>query len=299
MMIVISGSSGFIGQNLLKKIPNAKGVSLRDSKWRESFCSSEVIINLVGKAHDHDGKCTQKDYYYANVTLLKEQFNQFIQSASKVFIHVSSIAAVEEYGRDELLTETALCKPVSWYGKSKREAEEWLLSQPLAVDKKLIILRPPMIHGPGDKGNLGLLYKFISKGIPYPLAAFNNRRSFIGIDNFAFFIESIIFKYQRMESGIYNISDNETLSTNEVIEVIEDVLCRNIIKVALPKNFLFFLARIGDMIPLPLNSKKLKKLTSNLIVSNAKIKQSLDIINLKDAAKGGLKKTLGSFRTDM
>src|SRR5690606_37898463 len=103
--------------------------------------------------------------------------------------------------------EDSSCNPISWYGHSKRTAEKWLLEQHLPPGKKLVILRPPMVHGPGDKGNLGLLYKLISKGIPYPLASFDNRRSFISIDNFSFFIEQIITHHEKMDSGIYHIAD--------------------------------------------------------------------------------------------
>src|SRR5690606_38086270 len=127
--------------------------SLRHNNWRDSVYNSSIIINLVGKAHDHIGKATERDYYYANFDLLKEIYNEFLKSSASIFIHISSLAAIEEYESNSYLDEKYPSNPHSFYGKSKREGELWLLSQKLPYGKKIIILRPPMVHGPGDKGN--------------------------------------------------------------------------------------------------------------------------------------------------
>ena len=293
---IILGSSGFIGQNLIKRNPNSEGVSLRDGNWKNQISDAEVIINLVGKAHDHKGTATEQDFRYANVDLAKEIFNEFLKSNAKLLIHISSIAAQEEFESSKPLKEENQCHPFSSYGKTKREAEEWLLQQNLPEKKKLIILRPPMVHGEGDKGNLGLLYKLISKGIPYPLASFDNKRSFISIDNFSYFINQIIENKELLENGIYHISDDEAVSTKEIIEIIKKVENNNTLNLSLPKVLVKFLAKIGDIIPLPLNTKRLKKMTSNLIVSNQKIKTALKIENLPLSAEEGLIKTIKSFK---
>ena len=101
------------------------------------------------------------------------------------FIHISSIAAVEENERTEVLTENSVANPQSHYGKSKSSGRIFTQTKP-SVREKDFILRPTMIHGEGDKGNLTLFYKIISKGIPYPLGAFQNSRTFFSIDNVVF-----------------------------------------------------------------------------------------------------------------
>ena len=293
---IILGSSGFIGQNLIKRNPNSEGVSLRDGNWKNQISDAEVIINLVGKAHDHKGTATEQDFRYANVDLAKEIFNEFLKSNAKLLIHISSIAAQEEFESSKPLKEENQCHPFSSYGKTKREAEEWLLQQNLPEKKKLIILRPPMVHGEGDKGNLGLLYKLISKGIPYPLASFDNKRSFISIDNFSYFINQIIENKELLENGIYHISDDEAVSTKEIIEIIKKVENNNTLNLSLPKVLVKFLAKIGDIIPLPLNTKRLKKMTGDLEVSNQKIKNALGITQLPISAKKGIEITIKSFK---
>lgn len=298
MSIIVLGASGFIGQHLLSSLGGGTiGASLRDRAWRSEVAEADVVINLVGKAHDHKGTADEQDYYFANVELAKQVYSAFVESSARLLLHVSSLAAVEEFESQVPLTEEQACQPLSWYGQSKRAAEEWLKAQEIPLGKKLIIVRPPMVHGPGDKGNLGLLYKLISKGIPYPLSSFNNARAFISIDNFSFFIQQIIDKRDMLVSGIYHISDDETISTKEIIEIIQMVTGKNVTNLALPKFLVKGIAKIGDVIPITLNTKRLKKMTSDLLVSNEKIKQALGIERLPLTAKEGLEKTIRSFST--
>lgn len=298
MKVGIIGYSGFIGNNLMNSLSTMHSItpiSLRKMDWKENLHESDVFINLVGKAHDHKSIAKESDYYYANVYLAKEIFNEFIKSNAYLLIHVSSLAALEEFESDKYLAETDICDPKSWYGKSKRAAENWLLKQKIPEGKKLIIVRPPMVHGPGDKGNLEQLYKLISKGIPYPLASFNNLRSFISIDNFSFFINEIILKSNLLKNGIYHIADDQAVSTKEIIRIIKSENNKNIPNISLPKFFVRCIAKVGDYFPLPLNSIRLKKMTSNLLVSNLYIKSILNIEDLPLSAIEGLKITIKSF----
>lgn len=300
MKIAIFGGSGFVGKNLIKTLHlkfDVHEVSLRSSSWQKTIDKeTDIMINLVGKAHDHKGTATEKDYYFANVELAKQIVEEFKNSDAGLLIHVSSIAALEELGSDKPLEEVDGCHPVSLYGKSKREAEKLLLDNDLPENKKIIIIRPPMIHGPGDKGNLGLLYKMISKGIPYPLASFENDRSFLSIENFCYYVEKIIAKQREIPSGIYHVCDDEAVSTKEIIEIIGAVTNKKTVNLSIPKIIVQKMAKLGDRIPFPLNTKRLKKMTSNLLVSNKKIKMSLGIEQLPVSAKEGLIKTIKSFQ---
>ncbi len=298
MKVLLLGARGFIGKNLsiyLSKDYLIKQISLRDTDWEKQALFGDVIINLVGKAHDHEKKATEADFYHANLELAMKSFQVFKDSSAKLFIHISSLAALEEYESNEPLTEDAICHPSSWYGKSKHAAEEWLLAQEIPKDKRLIILRPPMVHGPGDKGNLKLLFNFVEKGIPYPLIKFNNARSFIGIENFCFFIDQIIKKFDSVPTGIFHISDDEPLSTSDLIKVIKEVTNKKGFNLGVPKSLVIFMAKIGDFIPFPLNSKRLKKMTGTLLVANNKIKEQLEIERLPITAKEGMIKTIESF----
>jgi len=159
--------------------------------------------------------------------------------------------------------------------------------------KTTYILRPCMIHGPGNKGNLNLLYQVVKRGIPYPLGAFENRRSFTSIDNLSFVIEQLIEK--DIPTGIYNMGDDETLSTNELITLMAATMGKPNRIWNWNKAVIQFFARIGTVLHLPLNTERLQKLTENYVVSNAKLKQALGIDKMPVKAEEGFRKTVKSL----
>ncbi|WP_277111882.1 NAD-dependent epimerase/dehydratase family protein [Chryseobacterium taklimakanense] len=298
---LLFGSNGFLGSHLQSKLDGEIiGVNIRHQNWQENIPGdANVFINCIGKAHDHKGTATEKDFYFANYELVKVIFEEFLKSNAQIFIHISSIAAVEENERKELLTEDSVGNPQSHYGKSKKAAEEYLLKQSLPSWKKLFILRPTMIHGEGDKGNLTLLYKIISKGIPYPLGAFDNSRTFVSVDNLVFLINKIFENRDSINSGIYNVADDEPVSTSNLIRIMAQVNQKNPLIVSVPKVVVTFLAKIGDTFKLPFNSKRLSKMTTTLLVSNQKIKTALKLKELPLSAEEGLIKTISSFKTQL
>ena len=133
----------------------------------------------------------------------------------------------------------------------------------------------------------------MNKGIPWPLGSFDNRRTFTSIDNLCFVIEGLI--KQDVESGIYHIGDDESLSTNELIEVMCNAMGRRAHIWHIHRGMMFFCAKVGTILHLPLNEERLRKLTENYMVSNAKIKKELGIEKFPVRAKMGLYKTIKSF----
>ena len=160
-------------------------------------------------------------------------------------------------------------------------------------EKRVYIMRPCMIHGPGNKGNLNLLYGVVSKGIPWPLGAFENRRSFTSIGNLQEVIKGLLTK--DAPSGIYHMGDDEALSTNELIEVICSALGKKAHIWNISRSLMNSFAKIGDVLHLPLNTQRMQKLTENYVVSNAKIKAALGMKEMPVRAKDGLRETIKSF----
>lgn len=153
---------------------------------------------------------------------------------------------------------------------------------------------PCMIHRPGNNGNLNLLYSVVSKGIPWPLGAFENLRTFTSIDNLSFVISGLLDK--DVPSGIYNMGDDEALSTNELIQVICGSLGKKAHIWKLPKGLMNGVARVGGWLHLPLDPERLRKLTENYISSNAKIKKALGVERMPVEAREGLRRTLEAFK---
>jgi len=155
------------------------------------------------------------------------------------------------------------------------------------------VLRPCMIHGPGNKGNFNLLYNFVRKGIPYPLGAFENKRSFTSIENIAFVIKQIIEK--DITEGVYNVADDESLSTNELIELIANALNKSPRIWNWNKTLIQFISKIGTRLNLPFNQERLDKLTGNYVVSNKKLKNALGIEKMPFTCNQGFINTIKSF----
>lgn len=309
MKILITGVHGFVGSNLVATLkdkytiygldivsPLKEGIkftfgwdNLNDSEIPEV----DAIIHLAGKAHDTKNKAAADVYLKVNRDLTIKIFDYFCAHPNiKKFVFFSTAKAAADKV-DGILTEDIVPSPVGPYGESKIAAEKYI-QEHLVDEKQVYILRPCMIHGPGNKGNLNLLYNVVKKGIPWPLGAFENWRTFTSIDNLRFVIDGLLTK--DVPTGIYNMGDDEALSTNELIEEI----CMSLGKKAhiwkLPKGLMNGVAKVGDALHLPLNSERLRKLTENYISSNAKIKKALGVEKMPVDAREGLKVTLESFK---
>ena len=299
MKIIITGTTGFVGINLTQYLTTKSDtvipLSIRNGDYQLDN-TADAIIHLAGKAHDTKNSSDDNEYYRVNTDLTIALFDKFLQSDIKDFIFFSSVKAAADTV-EGVLTEEVEPNPKTPYGDSKIKAEQYLLSQHLPSGKRVIIIRPCMIHGKGNKGNLNLLYKVVKLGIPWILASYDNRRSFISIDNLNFAIHALLHNSQ-VASGVYQVADDSAISTNQLITIIAKATHKKPKLVRIPKVMINKLADIGDKFNLPLNSERLQKLTESYVVSNAKIKQALNIDSLPVSAEQGLLQTIKSFQTD-
>lgn len=311
--ILITGINGFVGTNFTNswsKNHKLFGVDIRQPEkvgvertfgWDDmhKLPPVDAIVHLAGKAHDTKNQSVAQSYFDINTGLTERIFDFFIKSDARVFVFFSSVKAAADSVPGDVLTEDVVPAPVGPYGESKIRAEEYILKKlsalPSDSDKRVFILRPCMIHGPGNKGNLNLLYNVVSRGIPWPLGAYENLRSFCSIDNIGFVVEQLIVR-DGIESGIYHVGDDEPISTNELIGLIGESVGKRSHIWRLPKGLMAAAASVGSVLHLPLNNNRLQKLTENYVVSNDKIKRALGINRMPVSAKEGMKKTLESFR---
>jgi nucleoside-diphosphate-sugar epimerase len=292
MSIFLTGSSGFVGKNILSEFSDQFELT-KYTRGTNFNIKEEIVIHCAGKAHDLKNTSDANEYYSVNTDLTKNLYDAFLSSDAKIFITLSSVKAVADKLETEL-TEDYIPNPITHYGKSKLLAEKYILNKEIPKGKRVFILRPCMIHGHGNKGNLNLLYKIVSKGFPWPLGTFENKRSFCSIDNLCFIIKELI-ENQKIPSGIYNIADNNPLSTNELITLIAGSQSKKPLIWKTPKNIIYTLAKLGDVFKLSLNSENLQKLTENYIVSNHKILKAINK-TLPFSAEDGLLKTINSFQ---
>ena len=267
--------------------------SVRYIKDQQLEINTDALVHLAGKAHDLKKSSNPDEYYLVNTELTKKVFDVFLASDAKVFVNLSSVKAVADEVQGEL-TENHEPKPITHYGKSKLLAEQYILSKEIPKGKRVYILRPCMIHGPGNKGNLNLLYKLVSKGIPWPLGDFDNKRSFCSIDNLMFIIKELIER-EDIPSGVYNVADDLPLSTNEVISILAESQNKKPKIWSVSKDLIQSAAKFGNVLKLPLNEERLQKLTDSYIVSIQKIKLAIGK-SFPVSSREGLLKTFKSFK---
>ena len=287
MRLLVSGAYGFVGTNLSRFLAErghecvALDLERRDSgaysdfvSWdgldRVDWASFDAVVHLAGKAHDTRKTADPQSYFDVNVGLTQRLFSA-CDGRAGTFVYFSSIKAVDG--------DTP-------YARSKREAERWL-------DGRAVVLEPAMIHGPGNKGNLNLLFAVARRGLPWPLAAFENRRSFTSVANACAVVERICLG--GVPNGIYPLCDDEPVGTNRLIELIAEAAGRKARLWRVPRPLVRFMARVGDCLRLPLDSERLGKLTGDSVVDNSAIKAALGWDRMPVRAEDGLRETLKWF----
>lgn len=314
--VLVTGIRGFVGTNLLNYLESEPQIAISGTSRSKSSIehlvdkgvdtysfddifekqlSFNTYVHLSGKVFDLDEKGKDSEYFEANYENTKRLFNYFLKDPqAKKFIFLSTIHVLAEIP-EKVLDEDYIPKPFTPYGKSKLMAEEFLLKQNVE-GKKVYVLRPAMIHGPGNKGNLNLLFHLVNKGIPYPLGSINNKRSFVSVDNLSFIIKEIIS--EEIDSGLYHIADDNATYTHELIELMARELNKKVRIWNISPIILRAGAKIGNFIPLPLNEHRLNKLTGDFLVSNNKIKRAIGK-DLPVKSMDGLEKTISSLKSNL
>lgn len=309
MKILITGVHGFVGGNIVGALggaheiygidivkPEKEGV-VRTFSWDEldngDVPEVDAVIHLAGKAHDTKNKAEADVYFKVNTGLTQKIYDYFLRSKASKFVFFSSVKAAADSVEGDRLDENITPRPVGPYGESKIKAEDYIRSKWDVAGKSTYIFRPCMIHGPGNKGNLNLLYSVINRGMPWPLGAFDNLRSFTSIGNLTHIIGRLL--ESEAETGIYNIGDDEPLSTNELIRLMCEAMGKKPRIWRTPRGLVRFMASTGTVLHLPLNKERLRKLTENYVVDNGKIKRALGIDRLPVEAADGIRYTIRSF----
>ncbi|KGN98310.1 hypothetical protein HQ36_02515 [Porphyromonas gingivicanis] len=311
MNFLITGIDGFVGSSLTSYLGvqhTLYGVDLKEDKregethrylWDDvgdKLPQVDCVIHLAGYAKDTTDESLLSEYIEVNVGLTKIIFDWFLSSEAQTFIFFSSVKAAAPFADMEAVTEEIIPKPIGPYGVSKIRAEEILFERSeevLRKGKKMYILRPSMIYGPGNQGNLRQLYHLVRRGIPWPFGSFENKRSFCSINNISYIVERI--SKAKIESGVYNVCDDEPISIRQLLSVIASTVNKPSRVVSLPKFVWRGIASLGSMLKMPFNKIILQKLTENYVVDNRRIKKVLNIKEMPYETTSEVAKTIRSF----
>lgn len=285
-MIVITGSSGFIGTKLVESLSDRETLLLRrgnTSKFsnyvlstnlpselvehRERFSSNAVIIHLAGLAHV---KGVSSDAFErANVHYPVELFKTAEKLKVKRFVFVSTIGVNgESTSLGRAFTSDSSMKPSSEYAKSKYRAESQLKALSKKSSVELVIVRPPLVYGFNAPGNFGLLAKFISKFGITPFGLADNRRSFVSVENLCSLLE-ICADHPRAPGNVFLASDNETVSIKEFTHAIAEGQGRRVFHLPIPVTIIRLLGKLIG------KSSLVDQLFSNLEVDSSNANEIL------------------------
>ena len=220
--VLITGANSYVGTNVEKwllktpEIFSVDTVDTMDGKWKKAdFSKYDVVFHVAGIAHVNAKKSMESLYYKVNRDLTIEIASYAKEKGVKQFIFMSSMIVFHESKslKTEVLTKETRPNPNGFYGNSKLEAEKGLNA--LSCDTfKVVNLRPPMIYGPGSKGNFIRLAKLATKTPVFP--EFHNKRSMLYIDNLGEFVKQIILKEM---SGTFYPQNKELADTVEIVEL--------------------------------------------------------------------------------
>lgn len=279
--ILLTGINGFVGHSVAPffvergyevigagrrefKCDGVKFVPIsridRYTHWGAALPGVDVVIHLAGRAHKM--KEAPEDhhlYYETNVEGSVNLAEQAIKAGVKKFIFISSIKAMLSGACEEPLVESLPCRPHEPYGISKLKAELELRKLSENTAMKLVILRPPLIYGPGVKGNLASLIRIV-RGMPFlPFGGIVNRRSLLGVKNLASAIDAVIHA-EIADGKTYLVADGEEISTSELVKRLITVFNPSARLIDLPA----WLWHAGSV--LPVFSAKIARLTGSLPV---------------------------------
>ncbi len=278
MKILITGSYGFVGTNLIEAFSGEHEIIRWDVRSHEALPEVDVVIHLAAIVHDTKNSASKEEYFYVNTELTKIIYTKFANSTARIFIYFSSIKAVEN--------DTP-------YAKSKFAAEKFInnyyRSNPSFL-KRTYILRPCLIHGKGVKANFRSLYNYVKSGYPWPFASFENKRSYTSIGNVIFVVRELLKK--DIKSQTFNVCDDEPISTNTIVRLICESTGKKCRMLQIPKCIIYNVARMGDWLHLPLNMERLEKLSGDFVVDNKDLKEALGIKEMPISAFDGLKSTM-------
>ncbi len=307
--LLITGATGFIGSHLLPILraqdyqitaTSRREISLDKIKmvqieqidgltdWSYPLSGVEVVIHLAARAHILKDTAADREaeFFQVNTQGTINLVKQAITAGVKHFILISSIGAMATLS-PEKLNERSSSHPDTPYGRSKKAAEEGLIELANQSTMNWTILRPTLVYGPGNPGNMERLIKLVKLGLPLPLGGIKNQRSFLYVGNLVEAI-AVIINNPKAFGEIFLLSDGQDVSTPELIGYIAKYLGKPCQLFPVPSTLLSGLGWIGKTI---FNQTAIERLIGSLAVDNQYIQSTLDW-SIPYTLEQGLERTL-------
>ncbi|PIS18317.1 MAG: NAD-dependent dehydratase [Zetaproteobacteria bacterium CG12_big_fil_rev_8_21_14_0_65_55_1124] len=304
--VLVTGATGFIGQNLCRLLSEMQvdlhvlgrtrpEFSAKFHVWDMEGCLDsdvlsgiDTVFHLAGKAHAlEESRQDAREYFRINTEATEELLLACKKSGVKTFVYFSSVKAT---GDSEVLTdESCLSESDTPYGQSKRASEKLVLKGGYVPHP--VVIRPSMVYGNTEKGNLPKMIRAVWAGKFPPLPETHNKRSMVHVDDL---VRAAILAAEKPEAAgkVYIVTDSEAYSTRQIYEWICEALHKPVPVWNIPFCVMKLFAKLGDMIGLlrgrrfSFDSDALGKLTGSACYSSEKIARELGFRakrNLRDA----------------
>ena len=266
--VLLTGGTGFIGRRLEKglssfsanqvvlavrrsiEIASCETIKVdcacRSADWYPALKSVQVVIHTAARAHIMKDSVADPlaEYRQVNTDGTLNLARQSAAAGVKRFIFISSIKVNGELtAPGQPFQPEDEARPIDPYGLSKWEAEQGLQKIAVETDMEVVIIRPPLVYGPGVKGNFANLIKLVGKGLPLPLGAIHNQRSMIALDNLVDLIITCI-EHPNAANQVFLASDGQDLSTTELQKGLARAMGRPSRSLPIPGALLSFAASV-------------------------------------------------------
>lgn len=238
---LVTGANGFVGNALIKELlvqnvsvklsakpsvmlPNVEYTNVWDidkyTDWSKALLDIDVVIHLAARVHVMNDTSSNQlaEFRKVNVEGTLALATQAAKASVRRFIFVSSVKVNGESTKKDIpFTEVDISTPIDAYAISKLEAEQGLLQIANQTGMEVVIIRPPLVYGPNVKANFASMLKAVKQGIPLPLGAIHNKRSFVYVGNLVSLIECCI-DHPAAKNQVFLVSDGHDLSTTELLQ---------------------------------------------------------------------------------
>lgn len=284
MTILVTGATGFVGQNLTQLNQNFRCViragehhSFADSytvptidastDWSNCFEGVDAIIHLAGLAHNKS--YTDAEYRAVNTDGTLRLALKAAEAGVKRFVFVSSIGVNGTNSYDSAFLPSDVADPHNSYAQSKHEAELGLWDISKQTGLEVVVVRPTLVYGPNAPGNFGMLTKLVNS-IPFlPFGLANNRRDFISVGNLVDLL-IVCAKHKNAPGNIFLASESNTISTRDFVNAIAAGQDRKVFQIPIPVSFM----RLAGLVIG--KSAMIEQLFGNLEVDSSNLKDTLN-----------------------